>query len=229
LWYFYNFAFLVGYWMKKAFIIADNQDITKIGLMALLAERNLAEVVLVASNRKELQALLREHPDAVVVLDYTLFDFTSMQQMLFVKDSALASSWLLLSDELSAGFLRHVLVEDPSMSVVMKGDSADHIFRALLAVATGAVFRCDFAVQALRGGLSDDPVTDKLTASEKVVLREIALGKTTKEIAWEKNLSFHTINAHRKNIFRKLEVNSVHEAIRYAFRAGLIDVSDYSI
>lgn len=59
-----------------------------------------------------------------------------------------------------------------------------------------------------------------LTQTEKNILKEIALGKTTKEIAAEKNLSFHTINSHRKNIFRKLGVNNVHEATKYAMRAG---------
>jgi len=68
-----------------------------------------------------------------------------------------------------------------------------------------------------------------LTASEKVILKEIALGKTTKEIAAEKNLSFHTINSHRKNIFRKLGVNNAHEATRYAMRAGIVDVAEYYI
>ena len=62
-----------------------------------------------------------------------------------------------------------------------------------------------------------------------MVLHEIALGKTTKEIAFEHNLSFHTINTHRKNIFRKLEVNNVHDAIKYALRAGIIDSSEYYI
>jgi DNA-binding NarL/FixJ family response regulator len=61
------------------------------------------------------------------------------------------------------------------------------------------------------------------------VLHEIARGKTTKEIAFEQHLSFHTINTHRKNIFSKLEVNNVHEAIKYAIRAGIIDLTEYYI
>ncbi|MEO5160076.1 LuxR C-terminal-related transcriptional regulator, partial [Bacteroides ovatus] len=52
---------------------------------------------------------------------------------------------------------------------------------------------------------------------------------TTKEIAAEKNLSFHTINSHRKNIFRKLGVNNVHEATKYAMRAGIVDLAEYYI
>ena len=50
-----------------------------------------------------------------------------------------------------------------------------------------------------------------------------------KEIAAEKNLSFHTINSHRKNIFRKLGVNNVHEATKYAMRAGIVDLAEYYI
>ena len=60
-------------------------------------------------------------------------------------------------------------------------------------------------------------------------MRAIAQGKTTKEIANERFSSIHTINTHRKNIFRKLQVNTAHEAIRVAIRSGLIDESDYFI
>jgi len=52
---------------------------------------------------------------------------------------------------------------------------------------------------------------------------------TTKEIAEKRFSSFHTINTHRKNIFRKLGVNNVHEATKYALRAGLVDSAEYYI
>ena len=74
------------------------------------------------------------------------------------------------------------------------------------------------------------PQEDRLlTPTEKIILKEIASGKTTKEIAAEKHLSFHTINSHRKNIFRKLGVNNVHEATKYAMRAGIVDLAEYYI
>ncbi|MBF1080731.1 MAG: response regulator transcription factor, partial [Prevotellaceae bacterium] len=57
----------------------------------------------------------------------------------------------------------------------------------------------------------------------------IAQGMTSREIAEKRFLSFHTVNTHRKNIFRKLGVNNVHEATRYALRAGLIDAAEYYI
>ena len=69
----------------------------------------------------------------------------------------------------------------------------------------------------------------KLTKTETEILKDIALGMTTKEIADKRISSFHTVNTHRKNIFRKLGVNNVHEATKYALRAGLVDSAEYYI
>jgi DNA-binding NarL/FixJ family response regulator len=68
-----------------------------------------------------------------------------------------------------------------------------------------------------------------LTTTEMEIVKAIALGKTTKEIAAERFSSVHTITTHRKNIFRKLGINTAHEAVKYALRAGLIDPSEFYI
>jgi DNA-binding NarL/FixJ family response regulator len=68
-----------------------------------------------------------------------------------------------------------------------------------------------------------------LTETEKEIVRAIAQGKSTKEIAAERYSSVHTITTHRKNIFRKLGINTAHEVIKYALRAGLVDSSEFYI
>jgi DNA-binding CsgD family transcriptional regulator len=68
-----------------------------------------------------------------------------------------------------------------------------------------------------------------LTETETEIVKAIAQGKTTKEIAEERFSSIHTITTHRKNIFRKLGVNTAHEVIKYALRAGLVDSSEFYI
>ncbi len=82
----------------------------------------------------------------------------------------------------------------------------------------------------------DDPAptapkreNDLLTATEKEILRGIVLGYRAKEIAAQRHVSEQTVTTHRKNIYRKLEVNNSQEAARYALRAGIMDASDYSI
>jgi DNA-binding NarL/FixJ family response regulator len=212
----------------KVCLLADNQFVTCEGISALLKGIGLENIIRVQTTN-ELQEKLAIYPDALVVLDYTLFNFISMQQMLNLKIAAKGSCWLLFSDELSELFLRNVLISDSTISVVMKQDSKKEIMNALHNVVNNIPYICDSARQIL----NDKPLTDiipvSLTASEKIVLHQIALGKTTKEIAYEKNLSFHTVNSHRKNIFRKLGVNNLHEAIRYAIRAGIFDVAEYYI
>jgi DNA-binding NarL/FixJ family response regulator len=148
-----------------------------------------------------------------------------------MKAGASESAWLLFSDELAEHFLRHVLLVDPTVGVVMKLDRMEEIMEALECAANRTVYLCETAKSILKNKIvvTASDMAEKLTTTEKTILREIALGKMTKEIAWEKNLSFHTVNTHRRNIFRKLEVNNVHEATKYALRTGLIDLLEYYI
>ncbi|MDR3245250.1 MAG: response regulator transcription factor [Prevotellaceae bacterium] len=209
------------------FILADNQDITRAGIRFLLEKMAFADTIIEVSGRRELMEKLIIYPNAVVILDYTSFDFSDFQ-MMNVKQKYRNSVWILFSDELSKHFLRQVMLSGNLFSIVMKIDPIDDIITAIQHAVNGQTYRCDFAVQILSEDVPSHD-RDKLTASERAVLHEIALGKTTKEIAHDQNLSFHTINTHRKNIFRKIEVNNVHDAIKYAFRAGIIDSSEYYI
>jgi DNA-binding NarL/FixJ family response regulator len=111
----------------------------------------------------------------------------------------------------------------------MKQDSSKDIKTSLEQAFHNKTFLCDYACQIIKEEIPQETPPVKLTATEKEILHEIALGKMTKQIAWERNLSFHTVNTHRKNIFRKLEINNVHEAIKYALRAGIIDQTEYYI
>ncbi|MDR0765999.1 MAG: response regulator transcription factor [Odoribacteraceae bacterium] len=214
--------------MARSFILADNQYITRVGVTALLERATLTRVIEKAASPVELMGALARHPDAVVVLDYTLFGFTDVQ-MMNVNLKYRQSLWVLFSDELSRGFLRQVLLSGQRFSVVMKTDTEEEIVGVLTAAARDEICLCDYAGRLLAEGVPSREPPAGLTASERAVLYEIALGKTTKEIAFEQCLSFHTINTHRKNIFRKLGVNNVHDAIKYALRAGIIDVAEYCI
>jgi DNA-binding NarL/FixJ family response regulator len=218
--------------MRK-YIIADNQDITRAGILFLLGLHKEINVIVEADSKAELIKELRLHPDAVVVLDYTLFDFNSANELVVLHERFKEADWLLFSDELSLNFIRQVVLPAKAFSVVMKDSSKEEITTAMQFASRKERFICNHISNLLLTGNStattvmhDDHL---LTASEKVILKEIALGKTTKEIAAEKSLSFHTINSHRKNIFRKLSVNNAHEATRYAMRAGIVDVAEYYI
>lgn len=201
--------------------------------MFLLSRQKEVSLLLEADNKAELISELRLHPEAVVILDYTLFDFAGADELIVLQQRFKKADWLLFSDELSMSFLRQVLFSSMAFGVVMKDNSKEEILTALQCASRKERFICNHVSNLLLSGNSSpapQPNDDHLlTPTEKNILKEIALGKTTKEIANEKVLSFHTINSHRKNIFRKLGVNNVHEATKYAMRAGIVDLAEYYI
>ncbi len=219
----------------REYIIADNQDISKAGMMFLLSQQKDFVLLLEADNKAELIQQLRLHPNAVVILDYTLFDIAGAEELNVLQERFKEADWLLFSEELSINFLRQILFSSTAFGVVMKDSSKEEIMTALQCASRKQRYICNYVSNLLLSGNASSPAAtapteDKLlTPTEKNILKEIALGKTTKEIAADKNLSFHTINSHRKNIFRKLGVNNVHEATKYAMRAGIVDLAEYYI
>ena len=213
----------------RDYVIADNQDITKAGILFLLGGLKDVGNITEANNRAELIKELRTSPEAIVILDYTLFDFDGADELLILNERFPKISWILFSDELSEEFVKRVLYSSQSFSFVMKDNSKEEITSALQCAMRKERFICNHVSNMLIGKQTQAPIENILTNTEKIILKEIALGKTTKEIAAERNLSFHTINSHRKNIFRKLEVNNVHEATKYAMRAGIVDMAEYYI
>lgn len=171
----------------------------------------------------------------MVILDYTLFDFTGADELIVLHERFKTADWLLFSDELSVGFLRQVLFSSMAFGVVLKDNSKEEILTALQCASRKERFICNHVSNLLLSGNNQSAAPHPtlqnalLTPAERSILKEIALGKTTKEIAAERNLSFHTVNSHRKNIFRKLNVNNAYEATKYAMKAGIVDLVEYYI
>ena len=184
-----------------------------------------------ADTKKELLIHLTKEQDTVVVLDYTSFDFTGPEDLQIVSSRFKSVHWILFSDELTSDFLRQLLFSCTSFSVIFKECSKEEIITALTLAIKNERYICNRASNQLLGKQTfvADNQDKVLTATEKEILRLIALGKTTKEIASERFSSIHTITTHRKNIFRKLDVNSVHDATKYALRAGILDSAEYYI
>ena len=213
----------------RNFILADNQELTRFALENLLQQDETA-VVYRAFDKAGLVALLKEHESAIVILDYTLFDFTDEDQLLIVAERFALSQWVLLSDELTSRFLRRVVYSSHQFSVVFKDGPLQEVREALQSASRHNRYISQRALEAIISQQQeDDEQPSVLTSTEKEIVKAIAQGKTTKEIASERFSSIHTITTHRKNIFRKLGVNTAHEVVKYALRAGLIDSSEFYI
>ncbi len=213
-------------------ILADNQDISNAGWRYLLQLLyNITEVE-EATQKKELISLLIEHPDSLVMLDYTLFDFESANELIILQTRFEKADWILFSDELSGDFLRSVLYNTQSFSILLKDSTKEEIISGIKEAVKGNRYICNHVSNILLDNSRSSQTNQAkqvLTVTEQDILKEMALGKTTKEIAAQRHVSIHTIMTHRKNIFRKIEVNNVHEATKYAMRAGIVDMAEYYI
>ena len=208
-------------------LIADNQGITQAGLMFLLQSVSEAESRTVADKAGLIEEL-KKCPNSVVIVDYTLFDINDVAELLVLGDRYPNVCWLLFSDDLSTEFIRLVVASSIRFGVVLKDSPLSEIRLAISTAIVGQRYICQRVTeQLLKPEKKEEKI--KLTATETDILKDIALGMTTKEIAEKRFSSFHTINTHRKNIFRKLGVNNVHEATKYALRAGLVDSAEYYI
>ena len=208
------------------YILADNQDLTRFALEKLIQQKE-DNVIRWASNKKELVLMLQENENSVVVLDYTLFDIADEEQLLIISERFNMASWVLISEDLTEKFIRHIIYSSNAFSVVFKDDTMKCIHEALQSAAMGKRYISQRTMEILITQKQEEAEPAVLTATEKEIVSAIAQGKTTKEIANERFSSVHTITTHRKNIFRKLNINTAHEVVKYALRAGLVDTSEF--
>ena len=214
--------------MKTNIIIFDKQDITRIGVEALIIRMFPSKISFVDTKSGLVHSLL-SCPDSIVVIDYTLSDLNSVNSLLNINVRFPKTHWVLFSDELSMQFLKKIVCNS-AFSVILKNSNLSEIKKAISLAIEKQPFICYQIKEFLSMSNSENvKFNELLTITEKEILREIALGKSTKEIAVLRNNSMHTIITHRKNIYRKLEVNNSQEATGYALRVGILESSDYYI
>jgi DNA-binding NarL/FixJ family response regulator len=118
---------------------------------------------------------------------------------------------------------------EQSVSMILKDSSREEFYTALKSAFGGGRYHSQVIQGLLETHSTKQDNDAHLTPVEIEILRLIAQGKSAKEIAAQRNSSVHTITTHKKNIFRKIEVNTIYEATKYALKAGLIEMVEYYI
>lgn len=214
--------------MQKEIILADNQDITFAGLTHVCREISQLPQRRV-EDKAALIERLKQEPEALVIIDYTLFDINDADELLILNLRYPKVQWLLFSEDLSRDFARQLIIMAQNISILLKESPLGEIKTAIQNSLNGSRYVCQRMTELLLMPTESTEERVRLTKTETEILKDIAAGMTTKEIAESRFSSFHTVNTHRKNIFRKLGVNNVHEATKYALRAGLVDSAEYYI
>jgi len=209
-------------------ILADNQDITRAGLMYVCDSLERVDYKQV-TDKTALIEEMKSYPEAVVILDYTLFDINDIEELEILHERFQKVCWILFSFDLSTDFVHRAIAVSQQFSVLLKDSPLAEIRQCIGYALHRQRYICQRMAEILLAPTVQPAEDARLTKTEMEILKDIALGMTTKEIADKRFSSFHTVNTHRKNIFRKLGVNNAHEATKYALRAGLVDSAEYYI
>ena len=184
-------------------ILADNQDITRVGMMYVCEHQEPIPEICRAADKTELIEQLKANGEAVVVLDYTLFDINDIEELEILHERFPLAKWILFSFDLSSDFVRRAIALSSLFSVLLKDSPLSEIRDCLRYAARSQRYICQRMAEILLAPSQDRMAEDvRLTRTEMEILKDIALGMTTREIAEKRFSSFHTVNTHRKNICR---------------------------
>ena len=216
---------------KTKIVIADSQFLVIESLIHLIEAENKYVLCGIADSRYSLLKLLQQNPPDLLITDLNLIDYDSPDDLKSIIDEYKNLTVLILTNQITQSELGKIL-KSGVKNISLKTDEKKDL---LLSIEMAVKKRKNFSDQILdmilelSENINTSTEMSSLTQSEIEIVKLIADGHTTKDIALKKHISFHTVMTHRKNIFRKLEINNVTELIRFAVRQGLIDYIEYNI
>lgn len=212
-------------------IIADSQYLVVESLKALLISDGRFMVASVANTKLEIIRCLENGKCELLITDINLIDYDGILDLQQMKVKYPSINILVLTNSVSKTEFTE-LSKSGIKNILYKTADRDDIISAIDCTLKGKKYYSEEILDLmleLGENKQVHEVPSALTSSEIEIVRLIAEGMTTKEIAHRKHISFHTVNTHRKNIFRKIGVSNASELIIHAIKAGWIDNIEYFI
>src|SRR5580704_9064066 len=210
-------------------LIADDHEVVRRGIRALLEHRPGWEVCGEAGDGREAVEKTRELKPDLVLLDIGMPNLNGIDAARQILANFPATHILILTMHYSKQVVHEILAAG-ARGFLLKSDAGRDLVTAVEAVQNqGTFFTSQVTEIVVRGYLNPDqkeapPRRSRLTPREREVLQLLAEGKTSKEVAVALNLSVKTAETHRTNIMRKLDLHSVADLTLYALRSGIAQV-----
>jgi DNA-binding NarL/FixJ family response regulator len=217
-------------------LVADDHEVVRRGLCALLQSRPEWEICGEAADGREAVEKARSlKPDAVII-DIGMPTLNGLEATRQILKANPEVEVLVLTLHDSDQMIREVL-DAGARGFLLKSDAARDLISAVQALHRGnTYFTSRVAEMVLEGYLQPKPSSfpiarlhSRLTSREREVVQLIAEGKSTKEVAVALGLSVKTAETHRSNIMRKLELHSVSDLVLYAVRNNIVNVVQPSL
>lgn len=218
-------------------IIVDDHPLFREGLKTIVSRADRYSVVAEAGNGKEGVALGREHQPDIMLVDISMPGKNGIQVIRELKEATPRTRFIVISMHSEADYIVEAF-RAGAMGYLVKESAASNLIKGLDTVAKGEMFldnalSQEVVFKLLQAKTDDrDSVSDPystLTAREQEVMRLLAEGLTSKDVAAKLFISPKTVENHRTNLMKKLGLSSTVELIRYAARLGLIDLDTWVI
>jgi DNA-binding NarL/FixJ family response regulator len=206
-------------------LLVDDHALVRAGIRSLLGAMADVQVVGEAASGEEgLEMAEREQPD-VVLMDIAMKRLTGLEAAARLRERHPSIRVVILSMHSGEEYVLQAL-RAGAVGYLLKDAATGELELALRTVIRGESWLSpSVSRQVVEGYVqrsSTDAVPEVLTARQREVLRLVAGGKSTKEIAFFLNLSVKTVETHRAQIMERLGIRDVAGLVRYALRTGLI-------
>lgn len=210
-------------------LLADAQYLIRMGLKNVIANRPDIEVVAEAATQKAMLLKVKQHQPHVLIMDYHDSKDISYQDVALIRKASPNTKVLIISSDDDKNNIFRVM-ETGINGFLTKFCDRGEIISAIYSTAKGERFFCNKIVNMLlekhiRQSEAENCSPTNLTVRETEIVQLIAEGLATKDISEKLHLSTHTIYTHRRNIMKKLGVNSASELILYAIKTGIVQPS----
>ncbi len=205
-------------------VLADDHQLMRAGLRLLLDAMPDIEVVGEAGDGFEALHLVARFEPEVALLDIAMPGMTGLAVLREVRAKHPKTKVLLLSMYDSRDYVTEA-IRSGAAGYLIKDAAVDELARALAAVARGETYLSPSISSQLAQAIMSPAAAaadSELTPRQEEVLRLVARGRSSKEIALELKLSIKTVETHRAQIMDRLDIRDLAGLVRYAVRTGLV-------
>ncbi len=213
-------------------IIADDHNLVREGIRALLEKAGDIQVIGEATDGKEAVDLAQRLTPDVLVMDIAMPNLNGIQAVEQLRALGVTSRVVILSMYSEEILVRQAL-QHGARGFLLKGSVSDELLLAIRAAHRNATYLSPAIsetvladVSPAQTGAKAPGAVDQLTPREREMLQMISEGYTNNKMAEALGISVKTVERHRTNLMAKLDARNLVELIRVAMKRGLIRLQD---
>ena len=210
-------------------LLADDHALVLAGIRALVEELGGTQIVAEANNGRDALALAKLHKPDLVIMDISMRELNGIEATAQIMAEVPSTRVLILSMHTTEDFV-HRAIKAGASGYLVKDSAPLDLKMAIAAVLRDEIYLSPRVSKHVVSGFlhgkahRNESTMDALTARQREILQMIAEGKSTKQIAYQLNVSVKTVETHRAALMERLDIHDIAGLVLFAVRHGVINV-----